>query len=263
MWPERAVVRRVAGARRPWAWLALAWLVALPAAGQQPRRYLVEVVVFAREVSPDPHYRWPGEPDVSGALVLDPVEPPPPDEAGYPQLVVERDFMPVDPEASVGAAARLRRLGGYRVIAQQAWIQEAAVLADGTPVRLHSDDVVEPPPPAPTTATLFGEVEEPPEPTWSLDGLVAFERGRYPHLTVDLVYRRPAAPPAPGSALLRTTVGATAASRGYETYRIRQRQQLRYGRLHYFDHPQFGVLAVVRPVVPAPEDEEGTDTDLP
>jgi hypothetical protein len=63
-----------------------------------------------------------------------------------------------------------------------------------------------------------------------LVGQVALSRGRYLHLTLDLVYDAP---------------GADGASS--QRYVLRQTRRMRSNERHYLDHPRFGVIALVTP----------------
>lgn len=62
-----------------------------------------------------------------------------------------------------------------------------------------------------------------------LMGRIALSRGRYLHLTLDLTYTNPdSIEPSP-------------------RYVLRQSRRMRSEERHYIDHPEFGVIAVVRP----------------
>lgn len=58
-----------------------------------------------------------------------------------------------------------------------------------------------------------------------LSGRVAVSRGRYLHLTLDLVYEPPGEPG--------------------QRYVLRQTRRMRSNERHYIDHPRFGVIAVI------------------
>jgi hypothetical protein len=59
-----------------------------------------------------------------------------------------------------------------------------------------------------------------------LSGRVAVSRGRYLHLTLDLVYEPPGEPG--------------------QRYVLRQTRRMRSNERHYIDHPKLGVIAVIR-----------------
>jgi hypothetical protein len=77
----------------------------------------------------------------------------------------------------------------------------------------------------------------------AVSGSVAVERGRYLYLRLSLAYT-PADPPA-------TLVGTTAPTERV-TFTLNQVRRVRNFERHYFDHPAFGVIAMVAPVSSAP-----------
>lgn len=60
-----------------------------------------------------------------------------------------------------------------------------------------------------------------------VDGVVKVDRSRYLHLQPDLLLKRSAQSP---------------------QYRLQQSRRMRSKQLHYLDHPQFGILAIIRPL---------------
>jgi hypothetical protein len=80
------------------------------------------------------------------------------------------------------------------------------------------------------------------EGTSGLTGTVTLERGRFLHLALELGYTT-ANPPA---ALLPSGTAPAPV-----TFRIRQDRRMRPFERHYFDHPAFGVVAIVTPVAGA------------
>lgn len=63
-------------------------------------------------------------------------------------------------------------------------------------------------------------------PASAVSGRVALSRGRYLHLNLDLIYQSP--------------------SSG-QHYVLRQSRRMRSNEKHYFDHPYFGVIAIITP----------------
>lgn len=113
--------------------------------------------------------------------------------------------------------ASLARSRGYELIRHVGWTQAATPRGAGLAVEL-------------------ADIAPDGEP---LRGTIALERGRYLHLKLDLAYT-PAVPP---SSLL----GAGADS-GPVTFTLRQNRRVKSFERHYFDHPAFGVIAMVSPV---------------
>ena len=117
--------------------------------------------------------------------------------------------------ASVDAA--LARSRGYELIRHIGWTQAATPRGAGLAVDI---------------ADIATDAEP-------LRGTVSLERGRYLHLKVDLAY----APTTPPNSLLGATEGS-----GPVTFTLRQSRRVKSFERHYFDHPAFGVIAMVSPV---------------
>lgn len=84
----------------------------------------------------------------------------------------------------------------------------------------------------------------------SVEGAIRLVRGRYLHLDMDLLLRDNATHP-PG--YYAEGPGITPA------YRLTEKRRIKSSDLHYFDHPRFGVLALVTPYsAPAQTEEENT-----
>lgn len=86
-------------------------------------------------------------------------------------------------------------------------------------------------------------------------GTVSLTRGRYLHIGLDLLFERQ-----PNSPQLFSFFGFGNAGDIPEEYRLTQQRRLRRGQLNYFDHPKFGVLAVVTAVDEDAETDEGAQT---
>jgi hypothetical protein len=79
----------------------------------------------------------------------------------------------------------------------------------------------------------------------SIDGSVTLVRERYLHLDVDLLLMM-----AGSNSPAQYSDGPISKP----TFRLREKRRLRSRELHYFDHPRFGIIAMVTPY-DAPEDE--------
>jgi Peptidoglycan-binding protein, CsiV len=113
----------------------------------------------------------------------------------------------------------LRNSSGYTVLLQRAWRQVGYDAAHAIPYPIHS---------------LAGNGRD------SIDGSVTLTRERYLHLDVDLTLKTAdSTSPAPGSK---------------PAFRLHEKRRMRSRELHYFDHPRFGMIAMVTPY-DAPEDE--------
>jgi hypothetical protein len=119
-----------------------------------------------------------------------------------------------------GTEAALRRNASYEPIAHFGFRIAAGERDSGSPVR----------------------IEPLVEGTSGLTGSVTLERGRFLHLALDLAYTT-ANPPA--------TLLTPGTAPGLVTFWIHQDRRMRPFERHYFDHPAFGVVAIVTPVAGA------------
>lgn len=125
----------------------------------------------------------------------------------------------------------LQRAGEYSVLYHRAWRQLAY-----SPSRAVSVPI--------KTTTDSG---------YHLEGALQLKRGRYLHLDVDLQLLDSVVQ-APGQFLPGQDLP--------RAYRLTERRRLRGDKLQYFDHPRFGLLALVTPVsTPEPSADEPTPAE--
>jgi peptidoglycan-binding protein CsiV len=125
---------------------------------------------------------------------------------------------------SVGAAefqlndieARLRNTANYPPIAHFAWQQTASSWGSRAGF---------------TVAKLGGNVQ-------GLTGTIYLERGTYLHLGMALDYQSPSPPDALGAA-------------AGQSFNMRESRRVKFFERNYFDHPAFGVIALVTPSKPS------------
>jgi len=145
-------------------------------------------------------------------------------------------FLPLSPRAwkLTGVAHRLNTSSHYRRLLHQAWKQIAASPQQAQPVHLHLPFVEA----TPQEAATF-----PNESLGSqLEGTVTLRRGRFLHVSLDLLYRQlPQVPVSPKAE--RETSEFLPLTR---QFRLTESRRIRIQELHYFDHPAFGVLIQVR-----------------
>lgn len=266
----------------------LALLLATPFAAAQddvadeatkPRRYTVEVIVFAyaEDVSVGTEVFPPDEPVVAADdIVFDELSTGPEGvaidadgepipvytdttapaadndevrdetaaEPGPARLAIEPVLMLADDFSLQRAREQLERLDAYEPILHTAWTQATLPLDESIPLEL--DYFGEPPP--------------------GLDGSFMLYLGRYLHLVVDLTLaatgnadEEPAAYDEPV-----LSFGDDRPQYEYEPplpagvvrYRIQEDRIVKNGDLRYFDHPRFGVVAKVTRVEEVDEDPE-------
>lgn len=188
----------------------------LPGSAQQPAAptvpaYNIELVIFRATTALGGAENWAAE---SGAKSFS--NDSSADEAGANTDQQVGRFIQMLPESQyqlTDIEKRLRASAGYAPIAHVAWSQTASAWGSraGFPLQRLGIDVPE------------------------LTGTVVLELGQYLHLGMTLAYT-PANPP-PG-------LGAAPGT----TFTLNDGRRVRFNERTYFDHPAFGVIAVVTPV---------------
>jgi hypothetical protein len=179
------------------------------ASAQQPglQSYDVELVIFQHLGSSESPESWALESAAAGERMSIPDEEPtpfsaqsaaPPTTAAFPALAPAKFKL-------TAVEDTLRRSRKYRPLAHIGWTQ----------------------PGFPRTEAKYFPLSSLVDPSTGVVGQVALSRGRYLHLTLDLVF----APPEEGG----------------QRYVVRQTRRMRSNERHYFDHPRFGVIAIITP----------------
>ncbi len=165
--------------------------------------------------------------------------------ADYEAQLQQRSYR-FEPQSSLllsAQAGRLQRASGYHVVFHRAWIQPVPDRDQLLPMLIQAGDRV--------------------GTGWRIEGTLGVTRGHYLHLDTRLWYT-PDPSPAPAASAQpvaqRTNVGAidsrtthASADSGPEYMQLYEQRRMRSGELHYLDHPKFGVLARVDPVLPPDE----------
>jgi Peptidoglycan-binding protein, CsiV len=129
--------------------------------------------------------------------------------------------------------ARLQRDGSYSVVLHGAWIQPVPDRDQPMPLLIQTGK---------RSAS-----------SWQIEGTIEVALGRYLHVDTRLWYRPdPGAVPGPPAASPdAVAIGADPrAEPDAEAYmELREQRRLRSGELHYFDHPKFGMLVRIDPVL--------------
>ena len=209
--------------------------------------FQVELVVFSNNAPPEDYYRYPGEPSTSRAidLLASLGEP-----DSLPLMIApDHGVELATPVELVNTFDILGRNSAYDALLHTAWRQNADVFGRGRDIRVYGGTVIDYVPGA------FGEEQAP---VFSIDGTASLEQGQYLHLTLNLAYHRAT----PKQDTLAVPFMADRPSRfdrdQTQTYRIIERRRLRLGRYEYFDHAQFGVIAVVT----APQSMPASEQDI-
>lgn len=199
-------------------------MLAIPAVASA-RWLTVEIVVFDDlhgEGLHDEHWPAdPGEPSIEDAVEI--VHSPGGEAGGAARAyrLVNRSALALD-----GIWGSLRRSARYRPFLHVGWRQQGLPPGTARPAHVgpHLGDLG-------AGAAGPGGGERP-----TVQGTVKVSVARYLHVDLDLVYRRPGNGEAetPGTAPAR--------------FRLVSERRMRYGELHYFDHPLFGVLMRIRPL---------------
>jgi hypothetical protein len=186
--------------------------VIVPASAQQAttplQSYDVELIIFRTLSSSASSEQWSLEAaeanqrlaipdDEPPTAATEPAPPPAPATAAYPTLPSARFKLTAIEET-------LKRSRAWQPLAHVGWTQ----------------------PGYPRNAAQFIPISSLVPASTGLVGQIALSRGRYLHLTLDLVY---------------TPEGSA------ERYVLRQTRRMRSNERHYIDHPKFGVIALVTP----------------
>jgi Peptidoglycan-binding protein, CsiV len=200
------------------ALLALVLAVAtLTASAQQAtplQSYDVELVVF-RALNPNASpEEWGMESAAAGQRLSIPDDEASPFASSEPAPATTASFpaLPAGKFKLSGLADTLRRSRNYQPLAHFGWTQPGYPRGDAKFLPINSM--------VPAGSGLRGQV--------------ALSRGRYLHLTLDLVYDSPGAE------------GESA-----QRFVLRQSRRMRSNERHYVDSPRFGVIAIVTPSSPS------------
>jgi hypothetical protein len=194
--------------------LFAAALVLGPANAEEPalQSYDVELVIFRNMGGGGTPEQWGIEAADADRRMNIPDDDAPTDTATAPATPAApaNDFpaLPASKFKLGSVEDALRRSRGYQVIAHVGWTQ----------------------PGFPRDTARFFNINTLVQPTTGLVGQIALSRGRYLHLTLDLVYSPP-------------TTGGESQPR----YVLQQTRRMRSNERHYIDHPKFGVVAVITP----------------
>jgi hypothetical protein len=195
--------------------IAVLSIATLTASAQQStsvlQSYDVELVVF-RTLNPNASpEEWRMEAAAAGQRLAIPDDEPSPVAAAEPAPAPATANFPALPAAKYKLTAitdTLRRSRNYQPLAHFGWTQPGYPRGDAKYLTINTM--------VPAGSGIVGQV--------------ALSRGRYLHLTLDLVYDAPGA-----------------AGEPTQRFVLRQSRRMRSNERHYMDSPRFGVIAIVTP----------------
>jgi hypothetical protein len=194
--------------------IALLGVAALTASAQQAtpvlQNYDVELLIF-RTLNPNASpEEWSMEAAAAGQRLAIPEDEPSPFAATEPAPTTTAAFPALGPAKFklTAIADTLKRSRNYQPLAHFGWTQPGYPRGDAKYLPINSM--------VPAGSGLQGQV--------------ALSRGRYLHLTLDLVYDAPGA-----------------AGESTQRFVLRQSRRMRSNERHYMDSPRFGVVAIVTP----------------
>jgi hypothetical protein len=196
--------------------IALLSVATLTASAQQAttppvlQNYDVELLIF-RTLNPNASpEEWSMEAAAAGQRLAIPEDEPSPFASNEPAPTTTATY-PALPPAKFklqAIADTLKRSRNYQPLAHFGWTQPGYPRDEAKYLPINSL--------VPAGSGLVGQV--------------ALSRGRYLHLTLDLVYDAPGA-----------------AGEGTQRFVLRQSRRMRSNERHYLDSPRFGVIAIVTP----------------
>ena len=200
---------------KPFILIALLSVATLTASAQQAtpvlQSYDVELLIFRTlhpNASPE---QWGMEAAAAGQRLAIPEDEPSPFTSSEPAPTTTATFPALAPAKFklTAVADTLKRSRNYQPLAHFGWTQPGYPRGDAKYLPINSM--------VPAGSGLVGQV--------------ALSRGRYLHLTLDLVYDAPGA----------------AAGESPQRFVLRQSRRMRSNERHYMDSPRFGVIAIVTP----------------
>lgn len=174
--------------------------------------YRVELVVFRALSALGGPENWSAESGTAGGVPAQPDTDPGTPTAQSPEAHAVVRLLPASEFQLDGIAARLRSSGRYLPVAHAAWWQSASPW--GRPTEIPVQDL--------------GLAAQ------GLTGTLSLQRGEFLHLELSLDYAM-GDPPA--------GLGAAPGT----VFSLHQEQRVRFNQRSYFDHPAFGVIALVTP----------------
>ncbi|MFQ5469017.1 MAG: CsiV family protein [Gammaproteobacteria bacterium] len=244
-------------------------LLAMPGEDDHPNELEVtpepETLLF--EDSPDelmPNGPQLAPTELTSENIIESVDPSTEPDLQKP-LPVPYQLLP-ESEFTLGSlVSKLESSPKYEVLKHLAWRQPALSKEKAFAIRV-SNESVAPDTPALTSEPVLEPVDQmqQPEPVKTgasenpeMYGTIKVVLGRYLHLNVDLIYKIEKQDPVSFN-LFEFEQGQI---NDFQPFRLRESRRMRSGELHYFDHPKFGLFAIITPY-DLPEQSDILDVDV-
>ena len=238
------------------------------AAQAADRWYEVEVLVFSHLNADASAEKWPGNDALSVSLdgavpAPNTVTTPLVGAAPSAQELLRLAAVPSAQYKLQDAFKTLSRSRNYRPLLHTAWRQPIGTGKNNFKVRLVGGK---------DYASRYGMLgkllssgDEPAtEGLWEIDGYIRLSASRFLHAETEMLFRRPTVTPATitptapaptaitsDSNLTWQTGDSMASDEDWlQFFQFSQSRRLKSNELHYFDHPMFGLLIVLRPLEP-------------
>jgi len=189
-----------------------------------PREYEIELLIFRNLVQNDGGEIWPVD---YADWFEEPVDSEQLDTVTVTEAAVT--WLPKSQFRLTAQRNALARSAPYRPLAHLAWRQVVPGRQQAKPVELPGG-------------------QDNPDRAY-VDGLVRVAVERYLHLDLDLRLHLPA-----------SATQATSLEYGVPDIRLKQQRRMRSKEVHYFDHPRFGVIALITPYK---SPQATPETDIP
>ncbi|HHJ15373.1 MAG TPA: hypothetical protein ENJ80_01610 [Gammaproteobacteria bacterium] len=203
------------------------------AAETATREFEIELVVFQNLINNDGGEIWPVDySEWFADPYLDEEQDPAAAEAAKPGSITAIDWLPESAYRLVAERNALGRSSQYRPLAYFAWRQSVLDRNQAQPVDLSSE-----------THKKNGAY---------VDGTVRVAVERYLHLYLDLKLHIPI-----------NNEQLELMEYDIPEFRLAEHRRMRSKEIHYFDHPRFGVIALITPYEKPPEPEVSEPAAVP
>ena len=214
-------------------------LIFIPATtlcAETPDLYRVELIVF-KHITPQSYSneRWPddpGFPDLQKSLTLNLKSQSQPDATYY--------LLPKSQWTLNREQRNLQRQGGYQILVHLAWIQPLTSPHSAQSIHIYGGDNYN------QNVDLFpSELQTSNEQSiqdWELNGVVTVSKTNYVRVNSDLILTEPVTSlPIDQNLVLNQD--------DLKSFRLKESQKMKLKEIHYFDHPLFGAIIEVSPVM--------------